>query len=174
MKTTVILLLCLLITGCAIDDGTVRKLNAQLPEYMQENIGPVEIGLRPLHLITWGYVYPKDIEGTIYLSPFASKNVYFEEAFHSFEIRAGHSRYGEWLAFYNAFGQPWTGGKLYALACMTVPLPRQYINHFERTAHAFKQGDNQAIINFVNGYYRKEVNAKVNHHPNTGLADAGL
>ena len=33
--TTILLLLCLLITGCTIDDGTVRKLNAQLPEYMQ-------------------------------------------------------------------------------------------------------------------------------------------
>ena len=139
--------------------------------YFQENIGPISFEpLNLLGLLFRGLVDVQDPNGTIHLYITADNDVLMEEAFHSFEIRAGHSRYEEeWLPFYQAFHsdgstyKDYGGAKLSLLTWECWPfLNGQYhnVSHFEDTAYHFVrlmadrpvEGDKtDAVKRFING-----------------------
>ena len=131
------------LTGCA-NPAILQKC----PAYFQKNIGEVkQQPLNPLGLIFRGLVQTTDPDGTIYLYLLADNNVLLEESFHSFEIRAGHSRYAEWEQFYLDFHsgnvdayKQYGGVKLSLLTWVCWPfLNGQYhhVSHFEDTAYHF-------------------------------------
>lgn len=157
------------LTGCA-NPAILQKC----PAYFQKNIGEVkQQPLNPLGLIFRGLVQTTDPDGTIYLYLLADNNVLLEESFHSFEIRAGHSRYAEWERFYLDFHngnvdayKDYGGAKLSLLTWACWPfLNGQYhrVSHFEHTAYCFTElmagakaegAKLDAVQRFINGGYR--------------------
>ena len=132
-----------LFTGCANPD-----ILQKCPVYFQKNIGEVSYEpLNPLGLIFKDLVFPNDPEGTIHLYLLCDNDGLLEAAFHSFEIRAGHSRYEEWERFYLDFHsgnvdayKGYGGVKLSLLTWVCWPfLNGQYhhVSHFEDTAWHF-------------------------------------
>ena len=117
------------------------------PEYLKANIGEIRNEpLNPLGLLFKGLVNPKDPNGTIYLYLLADNDTLLEEAFHSFEIRAGHNRNDEWGSFYADFhsdGNNYNdyGGLWVVLPLMTIPFPKLvpggdgYVNLYSRASH---------------------------------------
>jgi len=175
-----ILTICL-ISGCT-SNNAVNEILSTCPQYFQDNIGKVIIKpISPSEPHLRGAVYPKEPENPIYLYGPIEPNIVFHEAFHSFEMRAGHNRPGEWELFYRDFhvGDPdpqYLGSEVYDIT-RDVPfsqdvLVKGYVrfystaNHFEDAADCFvfymrgrKRNDPmlmrkvQAVHKFVNGEY---------------------
>jgi len=136
------LAMLILLTGCA--NYSVLET---CPEYLRANIGEIRTEpLNPLGLLFTGMVSPKDPNGTIHLYLFAGDNTLLEEAFHSFEIRAGYHRSDEWMGFYNDFHSDGStyrdySGPAVAISLLSVPFPKQipagagYVNLYSRVSH---------------------------------------
>lgn len=134
--------LLILIAGCA----NYSALDS-CPEHFRANIGQIHTEpLNPLGLFFKGMVSPRDPNGTIYLYFLADNDTLLEEAFHSFEIRAGHNQNGEWESFYadfnpNGLVYKGYGGPLVAISLLTIPFPqlvpggKGYINLYSRVNH---------------------------------------
>jgi len=148
-----ICLLAMFLSGC-MSQRTVEKELARCPEYFRNNIGQVKLEpLSPLGVIFKGYVSVKDKDGPIHLLPLANRDTVLEEAFHSFELRAGHNRPQEWERFYHDFHSDGTtyknyGGIVASLAVANIPFLGRMpvsgktnfhgtISHFEDTAGCF-------------------------------------
>ena len=164
-----------------------EKEISQCPDYFRNNIGEIRIEhLSPLSIIFKGYVYSKEQGCPIHLLALADKNTVLEEAFHSFEFRAGLNRKDEWKRFYYDFHGGETtykdyGGLLSSLVILSIPfadkLPAKgkvnfhsTVSHFEDTAECFvflmrqhQTNDSvllrkcDAVRRFVNGKYAQEI-----------------
>jgi len=145
------LLLLICLTGC-VNQACLDTC----PAYFKENIGQVKYQpWNPLGLLFRGLVQTTDPNGTIYLYILADDDVLLEEAFHSFEIRAGHNRYEEWERFYLDFhngdrdAYKKYGGVLLNVLIMADGIFgcfRQDVSHFEDTAYHFAKLMNKQPI----------------------------
>jgi len=174
--------LLFLLSGC-VSHQVAEKEISQCPDYFRNNIGEVKIEpLSPFSVIFKGYVHLKEEGCPIHLLALADRNTVLEEAFHSFEFRAGTNRVNEWGRFYQDFHKDGTtyknyGGLFSSLVILTIPfvdkLPvdgkvnfHSTVSHFEDTAECFvfvmrQHQTNDAVLlqkceaikKFVNGVY---------------------
>jgi hypothetical protein len=147
-----LLFLGLFLAGC-MNPQRASKQILRCPEYMRDNVGQVKFEMSPAALFMYGFVHPNEPGCPIHLLPFADSDVVLEEAFHSFEMRAGNDRYDEWERFYKDFHGDGTtyknyGGLAASAVIMSIPLfgdipvPGHVnfhatVSHFEDTAACF-------------------------------------
>ena len=123
-----LLLFVLLFCGCVN-----HNVLDNCPKYFRGNIGPIHQELlSPPGLFFTSMVSRKVPNGTTHFCLLADNNTLLEEAFHSFEIRAGNKRKDEWKKFYYGFhSDGFTyenyGGPILTLATITVVHFPQFI-----------------------------------------------
>lgn len=174
--------LLLLLSGCMSHEIAQREI-AQCPQYFQDNIGEIKIEpLSPWSIIFKGYVHVDEPNCPVHLLALANKDTVLEEAFHSFELRTGKNKIGEWERFYYEFHSDGStyrnyGGLASSAIILSVPfidmMPvkgkvnfHSTISHLEDTAECFvfwmrnkKRNDPvlmhkcKVVEKFVNGGY---------------------
>ena len=133
---------------------TAQREIAKCPQYFQDNIGTIKIEpLSPWSIIFKGYVNVDEPDCPVHLVALADKDTVLEEAFHSFELRAGKNRNEEWERFYYDFHMDGStyksyGGLVSSAIILSVPfidmMPvkgkvnfHSTISHLEDTAECF-------------------------------------
>jgi len=137
-------LLLLVISGCSMNPEIVDSWKSELPRYMQKNLGPIqsEISLRCIFSVSW-----VEDDEIIHLCPFTTKEAFFHECMHSFEVNRLRKSPKEYEKFLSEYQDVKYDIPLNFL-CFVIPLhwipakgaPNMYAltNHWENSAETFR------------------------------------